>query len=52
MNFDEYADMMRHYLPQLPIQAIRDAYKHHATPTEVRRHLARIEGKIFKDYKS
>lgn len=44
-HFAEYVEMMRHYFPALPIQAIRDAYKHHATPTEVRRHLERIEGK-------
>jgi hypothetical protein len=38
----EYIDDMRHYLPALPIQSIRDAWKHNATPLEVMRHLDRI----------
>lgn len=33
----EYADMMRHYIPRLPLPAIREAWKHHATPSEVMR---------------
>lgn len=45
MTLPEYIEMMRHYFPKLPIQVIKDAYKHHATPTEVRRYLERIEGK-------
>ena len=44
MTFDEYLEMMRHYFPRLPVGAIRDAYRYSATPTEVRRHLERIEG--------
>ena len=45
MTFDEYVEMMRHYFQQLPIAVIRDAYKHNATATEVRRYLERISGK-------
>ncbi len=46
MNFDEYTEMMRHYFPRLPIQTIRDAYKHHASHAEVRRYLDRIAGRF------
>lgn len=35
----EYAEMMREYITGLPLAAIREAWKHHATPTEVRRSM-------------
>lgn len=40
----DYIEMMRYYIPGMPIQAIRDAWKHKATPLEVMRHLERIRG--------
>jgi hypothetical protein len=41
----EYEEMMRQYLPaDTPKTFIVDAWKHNATPTEVMRHLERIEG--------
>jgi hypothetical protein len=36
---DEYVEMMRHYIPNLPIPAIRDAWLHNATPLEVMRSM-------------
>ena len=39
----EYAEMMRHYIPDAPDALIKDAWKHNATPLEVIRHLERIE---------
>lgn len=42
---DEYAEMMRHYIPGIPLAAIRDAWKHNATPLEVMRHLERTGSK-------
>ena len=41
----EYAEMMRHYLPNAPKALIKDAWKHNATPLEVMRHFDRIETK-------
>jgi hypothetical protein len=35
----EYEEMMRHYFPTIPKALISDAWKHHATPVEVRAHL-------------
>ena len=37
-----YLEMMRHYSPTLPVQNIRQAWLHNATPTELRRYLERI----------
>lgn len=42
---DDYVEMMRHYIPKMPMAAIRDAWKNNATPLEVMRHFERIEGK-------
>ena len=37
----DYIDDMRHYLPSLPLAAIKDAWLHNATPAEVIAHLER-----------
>ena len=31
----EYVEMMRHYIPCIPLPAIRQAWLHNATPKEV-----------------
>ena len=38
----DYIDDMRHYLPDLPLPAIKDAWLHNATPAEVMAHMERI----------
>lgn len=38
----EYEEMMRHYLPDVPKALIVDAWKHNATPSEVKAHLERV----------
>ncbi len=43
---DEYAEMMRHYIPDATDALIKDAWRHNATPLEVMRHFERVEGKI------
>jgi len=40
----EYVDDMRHYIPGLPMAAIKDAWLHNATPSEVMAHLDRLKG--------
>lgn len=40
----DYIDDMRHYMPNLPLPAIKDAWLHNATPFEVMAHLDRLEG--------
>ena len=42
---DEYAEMMRHYLPDVTKALILDAWKHNATPLEVMRFINRVEEK-------
>jgi hypothetical protein len=37
----DYIDGLRHYLPNLPLAAIKDAWLHNATPAEVMAHLER-----------
>ena len=37
----DYIDDMRHYMPNLPLPAIKDAWLHNATPAEVMAHLER-----------
>ena len=37
----EYIEMMRHYIPKLPMPAIRQAWLHNATPLEVMRTMDR-----------
>ena len=44
----EYAEMMRHYIPDATDALIKDAWKHNATPLEVMRHIERMEGKKEK----
>lgn len=39
----EYAEMMRHYIPDANDALIKDAWKHNATPLEVMRHFERVE---------
>ena len=41
----DYVEMMRHYFPNLPLPAIRDAWLHHATPKEVALSMERAKGK-------
>jgi hypothetical protein len=41
----QYAEMMRHYLPDATAALIKDAWKHNATPAEVMAHIERIEEK-------
>ena len=43
----EYAEMMRHYLPDVPKALILDAWKHHATPLEVLRNIERTNLKAM-----
>ena len=38
----DYIENMRHYLPDLPLVAIKDAWLHNATPAEVMAHFERI----------
>ena len=45
----EYAEMMRHYLPDVPKALIVDAWKHNATPLEVMRHCERISVQGIKE---
>lgn len=40
----DYIEMMRHYLPRVPLAFIKLAWRHAATVTEVQRHLERVEG--------
>jgi hypothetical protein len=42
MSFAEYLDMFRHYFPGINVPAVRECFKHRATPTEYRRYLERI----------
>ena len=42
----EYAEMMRHYIPNATNALIKDAWKHNATPLEVMRHFERVEAKL------
>ena len=42
----DYAEMMRHYLPDAPKALIVEAWKHNATPLEVMRHIDCIEAKL------
>lgn len=37
----DYAETMRHYIPNIPLAAIRDAWLHNATPLEVLRHMTK-----------
>ena len=38
----EYEEMMRHYMPDLPMALIVDAWKHNATPSELKAYLERF----------
>ena len=40
---NEYADMLRYYIPNLPMAAIKDAWRCNATAREVILHYERIE---------
>lgn len=42
----EYAETMRHYIPNASDALIKDAWAHNATPLEVMRHFERIEAKL------
>ena len=41
-EFYNYCENMLHYFDFLGLPALRDMYKHHATPSEVRGHLERV----------
>jgi hypothetical protein len=39
----EYIEMMRHYLPDVPLALIKEAWLHNATPKEVMGYLSALQ---------
>ena len=42
--FGEYAESMLHEFPDMNMPTLKDCYKHHALPSEYRRHMERVKG--------
>ena len=52
-GFGSYADYFLSEVPDINMPTLRDLYKHNATPTEYRRHMARIKnGSVTNEAKS